>query len=431
MISTTTMTSFVRLLVVALIFVNGSVVAQDLLSNTGKFLFPGSYDLYWDIVTPDSTVMDAIIMDRNKKWQDSSQNLLNSFQPTGWIGIRRSGDLDAPRGKYVYRHHFWSKNYEPLTGYFFADNRVESIIIAEPAKKFGGFNILQTITDFPGGNRYWGPWPGGASYFTINSFGKTSTILLVTVVNDGGPSGLLLWFSKPVSPPSKVPTAKPSSPKPTFTAVPTAAPTRNYLITNGLAAHYSATNFEEVKGGNARWCAVNNNLHCSVFIFGGPIQRNIDPKDGRVYIRGPYYTKIEFAIAEMPRSNYTIFHRARYDGVNKERIFTSSDDINNLDFFSGFNEGNTGVAYHYGWITNENNQVNPMGWLISVDQWDLYRANKQSYTVRRPGQPYNFKFGMNTKSRFTSSDWAVSDVLIYHRKLTLEEIRIVEEYLER
>lgn len=133
------------------------------------------------------------------------------------------------------------------------------------------------------------------------------------------------------------------------------------------------------------------------------------------------------AFYELPTSSsYTLFHRTRYNGENKHRIVTSEVG-SRCNWLSGHDAGKAGVAHHHAWITPAID-IHGTDWVISSDQKDLYRSNGIQRSTSGANGDRQCQIGINLAS-YEKSDWAVSDVIMYDRELSLSEIEEVEEYL--
>ena len=94
--------------------------------------------------------------------------------------------------------------------------------------------------------------------------------------------------------------------------------------------------------------------------------------------------------------------------------------------FSGFWNSKSGVAYHANWMTPQAD-VHGADWAISSDQTQLYRSNGVQRSTNTNGVSGSMcTLGVNL---FDPSDFAITDVLLYNRELTLLEIQEVEAYL--
>jgi len=138
---------------------------------------------------------------------------------------------------------------------------------------------------------------------------------------------------------------------------------------------------------------------------------------------------VRFPTAILP-STYTLFHVAMYNGANKGRIF---DGVGNVNWLSGFHGGKTGVTYHGdnygGWLTQSTSSAFPVSnVLVSTDQKALYRANGTNLTINSVTGS-NDRLSINWGYYTENSDWAVFEVIVYNRELSLSEIESVESYL--
>jgi len=155
------------------------------------------------------------------------------------------------------------------------------------------------------------------------------------------------------------------------------------------------------------------------------------------YIYGATGDGIRFPSAILP-STYTLFHVARYNGANRGRIFDGVG-TNYVNWLSGFHGGKTGVTYHGdsygGWLTQSSATNFPLDQiLISTDQKSLYRGNGVDLTINNSAvgsaDILSINWGYYSSPPNTeNSDWAVWEVIVYDRELTLDEIGIIEIYL--
>jgi hypothetical protein len=141
-------------------------------------------------------------------------------------------------------------------------------------------------------------------------------------------------------------------------------------------------------------------------------------------IRGTSATKIYFTTSDI--ASYTLIYICRYAGSNQNRIING----NSGNWLSGFWMGNTGCAYHEGWITRQA-KTHSSNWFISVDSGSLYRSNgvTRSSPGGRPSLP---KFGINGDGGSYAgerSDFDIAELLIFDRQLSLEEYSNIEKYL--
>ena len=155
------------------------------------------------------------------------------------------------------------------------------------------------------------------------------------------------------------------------------------------------------------------------------------------YIYGGTGDGIRFPTAILP-STYTLFHVTRYNGSTKGRIFDGVGTTY-VNWLSGFHGGKTGVAYHGdsygGWLTESSSTNFPLDQiLISTDQKSLYRGNGVNLTINNSAVGSADRLSINrgyysSPPNTENSDWAVWEVIVYNRELSLDEIETVEGYL--
>ena len=131
--------------------------------------------------------------------------------------------------------------------------------------------------------------------------------------------------------------------------------------------------------------------------------------------------------------NYTLFHVARYykpggEVPVRKRIF---DDVKSTFsyWWSGFDNGKSGVAFHNKWLT-EITDLHGDNWVLSTDQKNMYRSNGIDRTESGISGGLSAQIGINYSNQSVSySDWACAEVIIYDRELTSAEYEAVEAYL--
>ncbi len=138
-------------------------------------------------------------------------------------------------------------------------------------------------------------------------------------------------------------------------------------------------------------------------------------------------TNAYFNLENLPTANnYTLFSIAKYQANSGGRIVTSSDQT----WISGFWAGNTGVAYHNGWLSDAGYGRNDV-WALSADQLNTYRFNGATRINRNDNaMSIGNTLGINN-SRSEVSNWQLGEVLVFNRELTPSEIILVENYLSR
>jgi uncharacterized repeat protein (TIGR02543 family) len=136
-------------------------------------------------------------------------------------------------------------------------------------------------------------------------------------------------------------------------------------------------------------------------------------------------------------SSYTFCHVARYSGTNKSRIFGGTSG----NWLSGFWGGNTGVAYHEGWITSSVGTADS-NWKIQCDTGSSATANsalrsngvlKSTVANNMTGLPANISINLNgsTTAPTELSDWQVAEFIIYDSVLTNTQINEIEAVLQQ
>lgn len=222
---------------------------------------------------------------------------------------------------------------------------------------------------------------------------------------------------------------------PQFAAVAAVTPTDNlnsYISRiGGLYARYQANNYNI---GTNTWLdsSPNGNNLPSTQIVNNNISVTSNKRQNGAYgnfsiVCGTHQTKITFTRTKIPM--YTIIYICRYAGKRRQRIING----NSGNWLSGFWAGNSGCAYHEGWITN----VTPThgnNWFISVDSGNLYRSNgvtRSSGVGRTTSLP---PFGINSVGGCCSnesSDFEMADMMIFNRVLTTDEYSIIEKNLSQ
>ena len=127
----------------------------------------------------------------------------------------------------------------------------------------------------------------------------------------------------------------------------------------------------------------------------------------------------------IPDTNYTVFHVTRYTGVSNARIYQADG----LNWLSGHWMGYSGVAFHNGWLTQSAGTVHGNNWLISSDQWDLYRSNGVSRTVSGGGTRVTPRLVINSGGSSEYSTWMTVECIVYSRVLAISEVQQIELYL--
>eukprot|EP01084_Bolivina_argentea_P293657 505087_1 len=150
----------------------------------------------------------------------------------------------------------------------------------------------------------------------------------------------------------------------------------------------------------------------------------------QTYVTGTTSTRVYFPYEILP-INYTFFHVSRYFDGAEDIIFQSFD----YGFYSGFYDGNSGVAQHENGITAETNDRFARQFFISTDLRNQYRTNgvdrTKSIQTDSTDITHQYRLAINDGYWGTddSSSWAVAEIIVYNRELLIEEYKCVEEYL--
>ena len=153
-----------------------------------------------------------------------------------------------------------------------------------------------------------------------------------------------------------------------------------------------------------------------------------DSSNNQKFLFGSTDTFMEFPQAVMSTGRrYTLFHVARYNGGTKGRIFAGT----NHAFVSGFTNGYTGTAHRNGsgWIAHWDGQKSKR-FRVHTDQKHTLRRDG----LRRAGGGFTSalipaKLVINPRN--SPSDWAIAEVIVYNKELSIAEIKKVEAYLMR
>jgi hypothetical protein len=155
-----------------------------------------------------------------------------------------------------------------------------------------------------------------------------------------------------------------------------------------------------------------------------------DSQTGYNYVYGGITSSITFPFTWSSGSQYTFFHVARYNGVNKQRIFTGK----NVNWLSGYhNDGNlsVGVALHNEWLTPVlNPKFDHRMWMVAADRPTNFRGNSiDQTTIVIPAFAPNQIIINGGLYPNEVSDWAISEIIIYNSTLSDNEVKSIENYL--
>ena len=135
-------------------------------------------------------------------------------------------------------------------------------------------------------------------------------------------------------------------------------------------------------------------------------------------------------------TSYTIIYVGKYNGNNKERILTSS---NNTNYYAGFGNGkSSGICYQGGNITDFINESNN-DWLISTAYPGGCHVNGTNISNNiepwlNEFDPGTFKIGINIFNKHNikeNSDWKIYEILIFDIILSEYQMNCIENYLSQ
>lgn len=141
-------------------------------------------------------------------------------------------------------------------------------------------------------------------------------------------------------------------------------------------------------------------------------------------LQGTTAESLRFPTGVLP-SDYTMLYVARYNGSNKQRIFTGCT----YNWISGFWGTAAGVAYHGdpNWLGNSASHFDNTTWLLGADQKNSFRGN--SVPLSRPAYTEGIADRLCLNTGGEKSEFQIAEIVIYNRALNLAEVQNVEVYL--
>ena len=183
-------------------------------------------------------------------------------------------------------------------------------------------------------------------------------------------------------------------------------------IKNGLVGYYNSDSFV-----NGYWFDLTSSNNNVVYL-----SNNIQKSSN--YLFGDSKSFVIFPTEILP-PEYTVFHICKYNGKTKGRILQGLKN----NWLSGFHNSNSGLAYHGEWITQSSNIFGDQ-WILSTDQNSLYRANMHDLTIKNPTAKESAQLAINIGNQPSEiSDWACACIIVFDRKLSIQEIETVESWL--
>jgi DNA-binding beta-propeller fold protein YncE len=216
-----------------------------------------------------------------------------------------------------------------------------------------------------------------------------------------------------------------------LTSVPYAS---SQCLPTGLHARYTYDSWDRTTSNWRNSAGPGTNAAGSGSGFSSACRSNQNGASGRVCeVSGSTASVLDFGV--MPTS-YTMCSVARYAGNSRQRIFTANYCRSSRNWLHGFHNSQRGVAYDANWMTSGTSLVSGTDWLVFCGQNqapNAYFANGMSVGAGAGGQQGGFYFGVNNycggsccgESGVELSDFAIMEVSIWFRPLTVEEIRTV------
>ena len=137
-------------------------------------------------------------------------------------------------------------------------------------------------------------------------------------------------------------------------------------------------------------------------------------------------SRLTFPSTILPSQSYTLIHLSRKPNGENSRIFGSRDSAPQ-PWLSGFNATGSGIAFHGKWITSTDSG-HGTNWVLSSDQYAMYRSNKVNRTISTPSPHALSPVGYNTYE-LEQGIWNSACVVFYNRVLTITEIQEIENEL--
>eukprot|EP01084_Bolivina_argentea_P309762 535852_1 len=161
--------------------------------------------------------------------------------------------------------------------------------------------------------------------------------------------------------------------------------------------------------------------------------------DNSLYIYGSKFDSIQIPpILNLNKTNYTIITIARYNGNDRDTIFTSNDG----EWIFGFknNTYNTIPTYHHhcggnSTIHSTEHTAITDEWIINVDSPNIFRSQQQTFheniNINATTDYYlsctdSIKWGINILNR---SEWAISVIAVFKHQLSFSQIECMENIL--
>jgi len=158
------------------------------------------------------------------------------------------------------------------------------------------------------------------------------------------------------------------------------------------------------------------------------ILASVDATTGLPYVYGGVASSITLPFTWTTATPYTFFHVAKYNGPAKNRIFQAKSS----NWLSGYWNGKVGVAYREGWLTQfATSAFDNKMWMVSADRPTKFRCNgiDKTTTFNAGAAPNIIVIGPAGNQSTETSDWAVSEIIVYTSTLSDADVKSVENYL--
>jgi hypothetical protein len=158
-----------------------------------------------------------------------------------------------------------------------------------------------------------------------------------------------------------------------------------------------------------------------------------DGSNNQKYLFGGPSAGMKFPVPVLSTGRkYSLFHVARFNGSRRGRIFDGVDN----NFISGFHGGHVGTAHRSGsgYIAHWLRPQSFDDFIVHTDQKHLLRYNglqRSGATNQSALIPGQLTINDGQLQATESSDWAVAEVIVFNRELTLDEMMKIENYLMR
>lgn len=191
-------------------------------------------------------------------------------------------------------------------------------------------------------------------------------------------------------------------------------------VVSGLVAKYTGESWNGSTLVDETGSGYNTNAN-----KGGTISTNTSANNGLIYIAGGTNAGLQFPTGILP-STYTILFLTRYtSGSNRGRIM---DGITN-NWLSGHWGSSSSSAYHEGWVHYPPGDLHNNTWVLSTDQINLYRSNGRERGTSGGTQSTRLSLNYGQHTGGEASDWAFYCLFVYDRALSLNEILLMENYI--